>query len=329
MADSSILRWTSCSSTHVGHVRQINEDSYLDRADIKLWAIADGMGGHHAGDVASTSIVDELDAITPRTRLSTYIDEIEDRLISVNRQLRDLAAQHEDNRTIGSTVMAMVALNDHYALLWAGDSRAYISRNGHFARLTKDHSQVEELVERGVILPEDAESHPAANVITRAVGASDQLFVDVDVDEAQAGDKFLLCSDGLYKHISDDELAELLKKNDIEEICQTLIDTTLARGATDNVTVVVVSAEEDTGESKPLSYSAKTKPHATEPDDEMERTLDLEQDSAPHPEAEAIEEAEEAINEQAEPQGQGDSDAQETDSSHAQDEVSEEPKPKP
>ncbi|MDH5327521.1 MAG: protein phosphatase 2C domain-containing protein [Gammaproteobacteria bacterium] len=271
MADSPLLRWTSCSSTHVGHVRQINEDSFLDRADIKLWAIADGMGGHHAGDVASNSIVSELDAITPRTRLSTYIDEIEDRLITVNRQLRDLAAQHKDNRTIGSTVMAMVALDDHYALLWAGDSRAYLSRNGHVSRLTRDHSQVEELVERGVILPEDAESHPAANIITRAVGASDQLFVDVDVDEAQPGDKFLLCSDGLYKHIADDELVELLQNNDLEDICKSLIETTLARGATDNVTVVVVSAEAANADEVQETELPET-------DADLERTVDLEAD---------------------------------------------------
>lgn len=282
MADSQTLNWTSCSSTHVGHVRQINEDSFLDRADIKLWAVADGMGGHHAGDVASSSIVEELDAITPRARLSTYIDEIEDRLISVNRHLRDMAAEHDDNRTIGSTVMAMVALDDHFALLWAGDSRAYLSRNGSVSRLTRDHSQVEELVERGVILPEDAESHPASNVITRAVGASDQLFVDVDVEEAKAGDKFLLCSDGLYKHIADDELGELLKNDDLEAICQALIDTTLARGATDNVTVVVVAADHNSGSEVKDTTDAKSTETAS--DQEMDNTLDLGQDNPPKPE---------------------------------------------
>jgi serine/threonine protein phosphatase PrpC len=242
MSDSAKIIWTSHAATHVGNVRQINEDAYLDRPDIRLWAIADGMGGHHAGDVASTSIIKALDEIKPRQRLSTYIDEIEDRLIGVNHRLRAMAAEHEDNRTIGSTVMAMVALNEYYALLWAGDSRAYRLRNGEIRQLTKDHSQVEELVERGVIARAEAESHPASNVITRAVGASDQLYVDVDIDQAQPGDTFLLCSDGLYKHVHEKDFAEHLQKGDLAEICHSLIDLTLQRGASDNVTIVVIKA---------------------------------------------------------------------------------------
>jgi serine/threonine protein phosphatase PrpC len=154
-----------------------------------------------------------------------------------------LAAEHEDNRTIGSTVVSMVALDDYFALLWAGDSRAYRVRNGSFVQLTRDHSQVEELVERGVILREEAESHPASNVITRAVGATDQLYVDVDIDKAEPGDTFLLCSDGLYKHLNEEEIADILHKEDIAEACHNLIDLTLERGATDNVTLVVIRAE--------------------------------------------------------------------------------------
>lgn len=246
MSESAAIAWKSFAATHVGNVRQINEDAYLDRPDIHLWAIADGMGGHHAGDVASTSIVKALDEISPRQRLSTYIDEIEDRLIGVNHRLRTMAAEHDDNRTIGSTVMTMVAHNEYFALLWAGDSRAYRVRNGDIQQLTKDHSQVEELIERGVILREEAESHPASNVITRAVGASDQLYVDVDIDQAQAGDKFLLCSDGLYKHVHENEISEILQKEDMTDICHSLINLTLERGATDNVTIVVVAVESQT-----------------------------------------------------------------------------------
>jgi len=243
MSQTAAIHWKSNAATHVGKVRQINEDSFLNREDLHLWVIADGMGGHHAGDVASQAIVQSLDEMTPRKRLSTYIDEIEDRLIGVNQKLRQLAAEHEDNRTIGSTVVSMVALDNYFALLWAGDSRAYRVRDGSFAQLTRDHSQVEELVERGVILREEAESHPASNVITRAVGATDQLYIDVDIDKAEPGDTFLLCSDGLYKHLSEDEIAEILRKEDLAEACQSLIDLTLERGATDNVTLVVIRAE--------------------------------------------------------------------------------------
>ena len=243
MSQSAAIRWKSNAATHVGKVRQINEDSYLNREDLNLWVIADGMGGHHAGDVASKAIVQCLDEITPRKRLSTYIDEIEDRLISVNQKLRQMAAEHRDNRTIGSTVVSMVALNNYFALLWAGDSRVYRVRHGSLSQLTRDHSQVEELVERGVILREEAESHPASNVITRAVGATDQLYIDVDIDKAEPGDTFLLCSDGLYKHLSDEEIGNILQKNDLDEICKSLVDLTLERGASDNVTLVVIKAE--------------------------------------------------------------------------------------
>jgi protein phosphatase len=241
MSQSAAIRWKSHAATHVGKVRQINEDSFLDREDLNLWVIADGMGGHHAGDVASKAIVQSLAEITPRKRLSTYIDEIEDRLISVNQKLRTMAAEHQDNRTIGSTVVSMVALNNYFALLWAGDSRGYRLRQGSMSQLTRDHSQVEELVERGVILREEAESHPASNVITRAVGATDQLYIDVDIDKAEPGDTFLLCSDGLYKHLN--EIAKILQKKDLGEVCQNLIDLTLERGASDNVTLVVIRAE--------------------------------------------------------------------------------------
>ena len=243
MNQSAAIHWKSNAATHVGKVRQINEDSFLDREDLHLWVIADGMGGHHAGDVASQAIVQTLNEITPRKRLSTYIDEIEDRLIGVNQKLRQMAAEHEDNRTIGSTVVSMVALDNYFALLWAGDSRAYRARSDSFLQLTRDHSQVEELVERGIILREEAESHPASNVITRAVGATDQLYIDVDIDKAEPGDTFLLCSDGLYKHLSEDEIAACMKNESLEEICQSLIDLTLERGATDNVTLVVIRAE--------------------------------------------------------------------------------------
>jgi len=237
------LKWTSCAITHVGNVRQINEDSYLDRSDIKLWVIADGMGGHHAGDVASSSIVQALNNIKPTHLLSTFVSDIEDTLLDVNDQLRTMAAEHEDNRTIGSTVVAMIAANNHCATLWAGDSRAYRQRKGELVQLSKDHSQVEEMIDRGILQREEAESHPASNIITRAVGATDKLYIDVDIDEILSGDTYLLCSDGLYKHVSNEEIADILGKNDVSEICQTLVDLTLERGAVDNVTVVAIRAE--------------------------------------------------------------------------------------
>ena len=139
--------------------------------------------------------------------------------------------------------MAMVAHNRHCALLWAGDSRAYRSRKGTLVQLTKDHSQVEEMIDRGILQREDAESHPASNIITRAVGATDRLYIDIDIDEVQSGDTFLLCSDGLYKHVSDKEIADKLTAPSVSDICQSLVNLTLERGVIDNVIVVVIRAE--------------------------------------------------------------------------------------
>jgi len=242
VSEQQPFRWVSAAATHVGKVRQVNEDALLERGDIGLWAVADGMGGHHAGDVASSSIVNILDDIQPSTRLSAYVDEVEDRILAINDRLRQMAAEHEDNRTIGSTIVAMIAQSSHCAFLWAGDSRVYRSRDDICLQLTKDHSQVEEMVQQGLILREDAEQHPAANIITRAVGASDNLYIDVDIQELMEGDTFLLCSDGLYKHITDEEISELLKTNNINDIPHQLINTTLERGAIDNVTVIAVRA---------------------------------------------------------------------------------------
>jgi len=242
MSDQNSFSWVSAGATDVGHVRQINEDAYLERSDIGLWVVADGMGGHHAGDVASSNIVDILNDTKPSVRLSDYVDEVEERIISANDQLVNLAKQHDDNRTIGSTVVALIALEDHFAVLWAGDSRAYRCRNSECMQLTRDHSQVEEMVQRGLLRPEEAEEHPASNVITRAVGAADNIYVDIEIDKIQPNDTFLLCSDGLNKHVSDAEIQEFLQHQNLDEIPQRLIETTLQRGAIDNITVIVIRA---------------------------------------------------------------------------------------
>lgn len=242
MSGHESLTWISAGATDIGRIRQVNEDSYLERSDIGLWVVADGMGGHHAGDVASSSIVDILDETQSCDRLSDYVNEVEDRIITANNELVRLAKQHNDNRTIGSTVVAMIAVNGHCAVLWAGDSRAYRCRDRQCVQLTRDHSQVEEMVQQGLLLREEAEEHPASNVITRAVGAAENIYVDIDVVEAQVNDTYLLCSDGLNKHISDNEIAQFLQNENLEEIPQQLVKTTLERGAIDNVTVVVIRA---------------------------------------------------------------------------------------
>lgn len=240
MSTTRHLTWTSAAISHVGLVRKINEDAYLDAGGIGLWAVADGMGGHEAGDVASQMIVDRLRAIPPAASLAILADAVQEGLLEVNQQLREESIRHYHNRTIGSTAAVLVAQNDHAACLWAGDSRIYRLRHGQLEQLTRDHSHVQDLVDRGLLTPEEAEHHPLSNVITRAVGSTERLDVDIRTLGVEPDDVFLLCSDGLTKMVSDIDIACLLNETDLETAIQGLLQGALDNGATDNVTVIVV-----------------------------------------------------------------------------------------
>ena len=238
--DTKTLSWISYGKTDVGKARKLNEDSMLVRPDVGMWAVADGMGGHEAGDVASQMVVSTLNEIQLGSSLEKYINDIEDALVNVNKKLIEIAHQGEKPTTCGSTVVVMLAYEKYCAFLWAGDSRLYRIRDNKIIQLTTDHSQVQLYVEQGLISKEEAESHPHANMITRAVGATEEFVLDVDMQEMEKGDRYLLCSDGLTKHIPDLDFEKMLAKGDVEKKCSELIDLTLARGAKDNVTAVLV-----------------------------------------------------------------------------------------
>jgi serine/threonine-protein phosphatase Stp1 len=234
------MDFESVARTHVGCRRQINEDAFLDRADLGLWAVADGVGGHGAGEVASGLVVDRLGRGATGEDLAARIAATEWSLANANRDLLALTAAGRAQRTISTTVVALLAGEGAFACLWAGDSRAYLWRSGALARLTKDHSLVQQLVDAGELDPEDASTHPNANVITRAVGASVALKADRIDGEARGGDVFLLASDGLTRLVSDAELARSLAANDLDAEADRLIETCLERGAPDNVTMVMI-----------------------------------------------------------------------------------------
>jgi len=234
------LSWSSFGITNVGRVRRHNEDSLLERPDIGLWAVADGMGGHAAGDVASQMIVSSLGQLNGGEALTRYIDEIDDRLGEVNQQLIKKANESTRRVTIGSTVVIMLAYDRYCVYIWAGDSRLYRLRDRQLRQMTTDHSQVELYVEKGLITREQASTHPHSHMITRAVGATDDLFLDMDIQEMAQEDRYVLCSDGLPRHVTDFEIEDILSEGTSEESCQTLIDLTLERGAGDNVTAIVV-----------------------------------------------------------------------------------------
>ena len=134
----------------------------------------------------------------------------------------------------------MLAFGNHCLFAWAGDSRIYRLRDGTFEQVTRDHSEVEELIEQGLLKPEDAELHPSANIITRAVGGTNDLHVDLDLFELQSRDRYLVCSDGLYKELSDSEMRDRLANGNCKQVCDSLVSTALERKCADNVTVVVV-----------------------------------------------------------------------------------------
>jgi len=232
------LKWCSASASAAGNVRTHNEDAVLELPAAGLWVVADGMGGHRAGDVAAQSIVEGLGTVQRPQRFSQFLDEVEDRLRQVNANLYQTAAVR--GGTIGSTVAALLAFDRHCVSVWAGDSRIYRRRGGVLTCITRDHSAVQELLDRGALAPQDAASHNAVNVITRAVGATSELCLDIELRTLRHDDRYLLCSDGLYKELSEADISEGLSEHDAASACKALMGRALAGVCGDNVSVVVV-----------------------------------------------------------------------------------------
>jgi serine/threonine protein phosphatase PrpC len=228
----------SCTLSHIGKVRKLNEDAYLDRPDIGLWVVADGMGGHAAGDMASRLIVSTLNKLGPLESLPAFIDTVEEHLQLVNREL--ITRGLKRHQIIGSTVVVLLVHGHQCAYMWAGDSRAYLLRDGVLTQLTIDHSQVEIYVQLGIITREEAATHPTANMIIRAIGAEEHLTIDRGILELQENDRYMLCSDGLYKHVTNPEIAQILPHGQPSKAAHALIEAALAGGGSDNVTVSVM-----------------------------------------------------------------------------------------
>jgi serine/threonine protein phosphatase PrpC len=234
------MRVECASRTDVGLKRKVNEDSLLAAPERSLWAVADGMGGHEAGEVASAMVVEALGRLAPSEDLDHLADEAVASLRHVNGELIDLARARDLDRTIGTTVVGLALAGESYRCFWAGDSRAYLLRDGMIRRLTRDHSLVQTLVDSGMIKPEEADRHENSNVITRAVGVSETLEVDIVSGDARPGDRFMLASDGLTRVVDDQEIAAELERGSPADAAERLVQTVLARGAPDNVTIVIL-----------------------------------------------------------------------------------------
>jgi serine/threonine protein phosphatase PrpC len=230
------LSLRSVARTHVGRVRRINEDRLLDRPDRGLWAVADGMGGHSAGDIAAEAVIAALQAVPA----DASDDIVEAALVSANKAIHDRVAG--SSQVSGSTVVALHRTGEGRAtILWAGDSRGYRLRDGTLVQLTRDHSVVQEMVDAGVLSPDRAETHPQAHVITRALGTSGSVAIDRVRTDVRAGDIYLLCSDGLSREIGDEALARTLALP-ITQAADTLLADALAAGGTDNISFVLIEA---------------------------------------------------------------------------------------
>ena len=237
MADT-IRSW---HATHAGTKRKHNEDTWVDRPDLGIWAVADGAGGHQAGEVASGMIAEALDSLPPMLSAPELLGAVRTRIADTHRKLREEATSRGAHTMIASTLVVLLARGDHFACLWAGDSRAYLLRGGAIQQITRDHSLVQELIESGAITEAEAENHPHANIITRAVGADiDELVLDKVHGRLQSGDRFLLCSDGLCKTVPLEQLSTLLSTNESKPASQSLIAAALALNVKDNVTAVTM-----------------------------------------------------------------------------------------
>ncbi|SFS03852.1 PP2C family protein-serine/threonine phosphatase [Sphingomonas jatrophae] len=238
------LRLDALVRTDVGRVRDHNEDAYCERPQSGVWAVADGMGGHERGEWASATIAEALGQVPPQPDFDTLLQRAADAIHAANGRI--FAEAEAKGAQMGSTVVALVVKDRRFGVLWAGDSRGYLLRGGFLHRLTRDHTQVQEMVDRGLLTPEAAEGHPMGHVLARAVGVRGTLELDAIADGVEPGDVFLLCSDGLTGVVEEPEIARMLDPSTARTAPDALVELVLERGAPDNVTVVMVSASEPT-----------------------------------------------------------------------------------
>lgn len=229
--------------TDVGKVRANNQDAPIVSEKLRLYGVADGMGGHKGGEVASTSARDdllrELEGKTPSVAaLSGAIEE-------VNRQIYH-QQEHDDALTGMGTTLSVLWMSDNFVYIGhVGDSRVYLLRDGEFKQMTLDHSLVEQLVREGVLTEEEAQNHPMRNIITRAIGTDESVEVDVVVEERRKGDLWLACSDGLHGLVDDRQMRDALHQYAPEKAADVLLKAALDAGGRDNVTLVIVHDGEE------------------------------------------------------------------------------------
>lgn len=227
--------------TDTGRTRDHNEDAFAIAAGLGIAVLADGMGGHAAGEVASElavgtalTILGQTAGLAPGIRLETAVQ-------AANANIRDKAASSPRYRDMGTTLVAVLVEDRTLAVAHVGDSRLYRLRRGRLAALTRDHSVQQELIDKGMYTPEQAREQVPRNLLSRALGLDDDIRADIAEHAVEAGDRYLLCSDGLHEMLGDDEIAALLgRAGKLPEVCAALVELANARGGKDNITVVVI-----------------------------------------------------------------------------------------
>lgn len=227
------------SKSHPGKVRPYNEDSLLDMTRRQVWVVADGMGGHAAGDIASQMLVDCIEGFINNNHQFS-IDDLRNQVEEANNTIYSYAQKNLAGKIMGTTMVLLMIQDSYFHCLWVGDSRIYLLRDNEFIQKTRDHSQVMEMVEQGILSADEAEFHPLANVITRAIGVDYGVRIDQVSGQLQHGDQFLLCSDGLTKELSDQEIKNSLYADSVNQSGLALLHSALVRGASDNITCALV-----------------------------------------------------------------------------------------
>jgi protein phosphatase len=235
------FKWKSAARSEVGNVRQDNEDAYLNSLEYELWAVADGMGGLARGDYASGVSVEALVHFSRSQSIALSVRDLEMRL----RRAHDLCRGSFPGERVGSTVATMFGYAQYVFFLWAGDSRIYRLRDGELSQVSEDHTVAQQKLARGELSAMQARLHPSAHVLTRAIGVHQTLHLDLDFAPIEPGDRYLICSDGLYNDLQLHELERLIGEGDAQTAIDALFKHALAGPGRDNMTAIVVDAAED------------------------------------------------------------------------------------
>ena len=234
------LSITSNGLTDIGNKRLHNEDALFCSDAKSIWMVADGVGGHNAGDLASRSLAENIAKFKPSDNVDDSVDTLEFIIKNTNQQLVEKAAEIDDSTIIGSTVVLLVACKSEGAVLWAGDSRLYRIRDENIEQITQDHSLVNEMINKGDLDAEDIESYPDSNKITRAIGFKKNLLLDHRKLSILPGDRYILCSDGLTKYLDENEILSTSHGESVETSNHQLLQKALDAGGLDNITTITV-----------------------------------------------------------------------------------------